>query len=170
MGVSVTLEYLSRYQADGKVSRVALLNGPIRLINTPDWRFGIERDECMGYIDGLARDPVNGRRSFAAANLFKPTEAEIDFMFNLSMQTPLDVAIKAVTHQLQLDHVPALKALKVPCLAMQSDHDFYPVELGQYIADTAPRGALCVFDDSGHTVQLQSAAAFNRALTEFIEE
>jgi len=168
MGVSVALEYMARYHGDGRVSRVVLLNGPIKLLNTPDWNHGIERDECMGYIDGLVKEPIDGRRSFAAANLLNPSDAEVDFMFDLSMQTPLDVAIKAVTHQLQLDHRPALSALKVPCLAMQSDHDFYPVELGRYIADTAPKGSLAVFEDAGHCVQLQNAPLFNRALCDFI--
>jgi len=168
MGVSVTLEYMARYHGDGKVSRVVLLNGPIKLINTPDWKFGIDHDECMGYIDGLVKEPIDGRRSFAAANLLNPSEAEVDFMFDLSMQTPLDVAIKAVTHQLHLDHRPVLRSLRVPCLAMQSGHDFYPVELGRYIAETAPKGSLSVFEGSGHAMQLQNAAVFNRALCDFV--
>ena len=169
MGVSVTLAYMQKYQNDGDVGRVVLINGPIKLINSPGWEFGIEEKECMGYIDGLADDPINGRRSFAEANLYKPTEAEIDFLFGISMQTPLDIALKAVYNQMQLDHRPVLESLNVPCLAMQTDHDFYPVALGQYIADTVPQGQLKVFDDSGHSVQIQDTARFNASLLEFIE-
>ena len=139
MGVSVSLAYMENYQDDGDVARVVLMNGPIKLINSPGWDFGIEENECMGYINGLANEPINGRRSFAEANLYKPTEAEIDFLFDLSLQTPLDIGLKAVYNQMKLDQRSVLKSLKVPCLAMQSDHDFYPVALGHYISETVPK-------------------------------
>ncbi len=169
MGVSVTLAYMEKYQDQGDVGRVVLINGPIKLINSPGWDYGIEEKECMGHIDGLAEDPINGRRNFAEANLYKPTEAEIDFLFNISLQTPLDIALKAVYNQMKLDHRPVLEALNVPCLAMQTDNDFYPVALGQYIADTVAQGHLKVFEDSGHSVQIQDTARFNSALVDFIE-
>ena len=169
MGVSVSLAYMENYQDDGDVARVVLMNGPIKLINSPGWDFGIEENECMGYINGLANEPINGRRSFAEANLYKPTEAEIDFLFNLSLQTPLDIGLKAVHNQMELDQRSVLKSLKVPCLAMQSDHDFYPVALGRYISETVPKGYLKIFEDRGHSVQFQDAARFNEALIEFIE-
>ena len=168
MGVSVTLEYMSRYQDDGDVGRIVLVNGPIKLISSSDWAFGIEREECMAYINGLVEDPVDGRRNFAASNLYYPSEAEINFLFNISMQTPLDIAMKAVTNQIDLDHRPVLKALKVPCLAMQSDHDFYPLELGKYIADTVPRGSFQAFENSGHSIQIQDYARFNEVLRKFV--
>ena len=170
MGVSVTMEYMSLYQDDGDVNRIVLINGPIKLIRSEDWSFGIKREECMAYINGFVEEPINGRRSFAEANLFKPSSAEVDFLFNISMQTPLDIAMKAVTNQIDLDHRDVLKSIKVPCLAMQSDNDFYPVELGRYIADTAPKGSLYIFEDAGHSVQLQNYAEFNQALTKFIAD
>lgn len=169
MGVSVTLEYMARYQDEGDVGRIVLINGPVKLLRSPDWEHGIEENECMQYINGLVDDPVNGRRAFAESNLLRPSEAEVDFLFNISMQTPLDIAMKAVNNQLLLDHRPVLKTLKVPCLAMQSDHDFYPVALGRYIAESAARGALHVFEDCGHSVQLQNHAVFNTALCRFVD-
>lgn len=169
MGVSVTLQYMARYQDEGDVSDIVLVNGPIKLISSEDWQFGIEEEECMGYINGLAADPLNGRRSFAAANLYRPTEAEIDFMYQLSLQTPLDVAIKVVRHQMALDHRYVLEQLNVPCLAMESEHDFYPVALAEYIADTVADGRVHVFEDSGHSVQLQDYRRFNQVLVEFVE-
>jgi non-heme chloroperoxidase len=170
MGVSVTLEYMANYQDDEDVGRIVLINGPIKLIQTEDWPYGIERNECMQYINALVEEPVEGRRSFAESNLLNPTQAEIDFLFNISMQTPLDIAMKAVTNQLELDHRAALASVKVPCLAMQSDQDFYPVELGKYITDTAPQGSLHVFEGCGHSVQLQNFGIFNKALTDFISK
>ncbi|MFT7461471.1 MAG: non-heme chloroperoxidase, partial [Planctomycetota bacterium] len=156
MGVSVTLEYMANYQDDGDVGRIVLINGPIKLISSDDWAFGIEKKECMQYINALVEDPINGRRNFSASNLLNPTQAEIDFLFNISMQTPLDIAMKAVTNQMDLDHRQALESVRVPCLAMQSDQDFYPVELGRYIAETAQQGSLHIFEGCGHSVQLQN--------------
>lgn len=170
MGVSVTMEYMSRFQDDGDVGRIVLINGPIKLIKSDDWDFGIEEQECMQYINSLVEAPVNGRRSFAEANLLNPSESEVEFLFNISMQTPLDIAMKAVTDQIYLDHREALKSVKVPCLAMQSDQDFYPVALGQYIADTVQKGSLHVFEGCGHSVQLQNHDRFNQALRKFILE
>lgn len=168
MGVSVTLEYMANYQDDGDVSRIVLINGPIKLISADDWAYGIEREECMQYINSLVEEPVIGRRNFAASNLYYPSEAEIDFLFNISMQTPLDIAMKAVTNQIELDHRPVLKTLRVPCLAMQSDKDFYPVDLGRYIANSAPQGSLHVFENCGHSVQIQNYDIFNKVLSGFI--
>ena len=168
MGVSVTMEYMANYQDDNDVSRIVLINGPIKLIRTHDWAYGIEKEECMQYINSLIEDPINGRRRFAESNLLNPTAAEIDFLFNISMQSPLDIAMKAVTNQLELDHREALKSVRVPCLAMQSDHDFYPVALGRYIADTAPQGSLHIFEGCGHSVQIQNYEIFNKVLSDFI--
>ena len=169
MGVSVSLEYMAHYQQEGAVSGLVLINGPIKLINSEDWEFGIERKECMQYINGLVEDPINGRRSFSEANLLNPSEAEVDFLFNISMQTPMDIAMKAVNNQIELDHRPVLQSLNIPCLAMQSDQDFYPVALGEYIAKTVEQGSLHVFEGCGHSVQIQNAERFNKALCDFIE-
>ena len=168
MGVSVTLEYMANYQDDNDVSRIVLINGPIKLISSEDWPYGIEKEECMQYINSLVEDPVNGRRNFAQSNLLNPTEAEVDFLFNISMQTPLDIAMKAVGNQIELDHRHVLKSLQVPCLAMQSDQDFYPIALGRYIAETAPQGSLHIFEGSGHSVQIQDYESFNDVLNNFI--
>ncbi|MFT5350778.1 MAG: pimeloyl-ACP methyl ester carboxylesterase, partial [Gammaproteobacteria bacterium] len=54
------------------------------------------------------------------------------------------------------------------CLAMQSDQDFYPVELGRYIAETAQQGSLHIFEGCGHSVQLQNYEVFNKVLSSFI--
>lgn len=89
-------------------------------------------------------------------------------MFNLSLQTPLDVAMKAVHQQMKLDHRATLRTLDVPCLALQSDHDFYPVGLGRYIADSVAGGQCRILRDCGHTAQLQNHAVFNQALRDFM--
>lgn len=169
MGVSVTLSYLSQFQNEGDVARVVLVNGPIKLIQSEDWKFGLKEKECLGYINGIADDPINGRRDFAAANLLNPTDAEIDFLFHISLQTPLDIALKAVKYQMKLDHRPVLERLRIPCLAIQTDHDFYPIGLGTYIAERAPMGKLVILNNSGHSCQLQDATRFNKSLVDFIE-
>ena len=169
MGVSVSLSYLERFQDDGDVSRVVLITGPIKLTNAPDWDLGIEEAECMGYIDGVANDPLNGRWRFAEACLLNPSEAEVQSFYQMSLQTPLDVAMKAVRNQLKLDHRNVLKSLRIPCLAVYTGHDFYPPALGEYIAKTAPKGRAVTFEDEGHAMPVQSAEKFNELLIEFIE-
>lgn len=72
IGVSVTLEYMSHYQAEQDVSSIVLINGPVKLIRSDDWGFGIEKQECMDYIEGFVREPIVGRRKFAEANLLNP--------------------------------------------------------------------------------------------------
>ena len=59
-------------------------------------------------------------------------------------------------------------SVNVPCLARQSDQDFYPVELGRYIAETAQQGSLHIFEGCGHSVQLQNYEVFNKVLSSFI--
>ena len=169
MGVSVSLNYLEQFQSDGDVSRVVLVTGPIKLVSSADWDLGIDEKECMNYIDSVANDPLNGRWRFAQACLHNPTEAEVQSVYQISLQTPLDVAMKAVRNQLKLDHRDVLKSLRIPCLAVYAGHDFYPLELGEYIAKTAPKGRFVAFEDGGHSVPLQNAEKFNAVLIQFME-
>ena len=169
MGVSASLAYLERFQGDGEVSRVVLVTGPIKLVSSEDWKFGIGEKECMDYIDSVANDPLNGRWGFAQACLHDPTEAEVQSVYQMALQTPLDVAMKAVRNQLKLDHRDVLKGLQIPCLAVYTGHDFYPLELGEYIAERAPRGRFVGLPDDGHAPPVQNAERFNQILIDFIE-
>ncbi len=169
MGVSVSLSYLEQFQDDGDVSRVVLVTGPIKLTNSADWELGIEEEECMNYINGVADDPLNGRWRFAEACLHNPTPAEVQSGYQTTLQTPLDIAMKAVRNQLKLDHRDVLKSLRIPCLAVYAGHDFYPLALGEYIAKTAPKGRSVLLEDDGHAVPLQNPEVFNDLLIEFME-
>ena len=169
MGVSVSLSYLEQFQDDSEVSRVVLITGPIKLTNSSDWDLGMEEEECMNYIDGVANDPLNGRWRFAEACLLNPSEAEVQSVYQISLQTPLDVAMKAVRNQLKLDHRSVLKTLQIPCLAVYTGHDFYPPALGEYIANTAPKGRVVTFEDEGHSMPVQNAEKFNELLIDFME-
>ncbi len=168
MGVSVSLAYMECFGSLKHVTQLVLVNGPIKLINSSDWNFGIESDECMGYIDSIRNDPLNGRHSFSAGSLLQGTKPEIQFMYELALQTPVDVAIRAVEQQMQLDQRDVLKDIDIPCLAMGADNDFYPPELSDYIANTVQRGQCEILTDSGHCTPFQQAAKFNNVLLDFI--
>ena len=75
----------------------------------------------------------------------------VDSIFQITQQTPLDVVLKVVREQVELDFRDFLPRIEIPVLALYGRHDpYYPVELGEWIAEQCPRGEHVVFEESAH--------------------
>jgi non-heme chloroperoxidase len=166
MGCSVALQHLSR---DGdRVAGLVLVNGPIRLTQAEDFPWTMTEAEVDGYIRGVAERWPTEERDFTRAGLRVPDDDVVDWIFHIALQTPLDVVLAAVRQQVALDFRELLPRLNIPVLALYGRHDpFYPVELGAYIADQAPRGAHRILEHSAHFPFIEEADQFNALVAQF---
>lgn len=167
MGCSVALEYLARGGA--RVARLALVNGPLRLTRTSDFPWTMTEEELHAYLDDLERRWPEGEYEFTRATLRHPAPHVVDWIYSIALQTPLDVVLKTVRAQAKLDHRALLSTLDIPVLAVYSRYDpYYPPELAEYIAETAPRGEAVILEESAHFPFLEDdTRRFNETIAAF---
>jgi pimeloyl-ACP methyl ester carboxylesterase len=63
-----------------------------------------------------------------------------------------------------------LGAMQIPLLVVVGDEDDHSIQPGVFLKRTVPRSGLTVFPKSGHTLNLEEPALFNRAMAEFIAQ
>lgn len=63
-----------------------------------------------------------------------------------------------------------LSRMDTPVLVMTGDEDDHCMQPGAYLKRTVPRSGLAVFPKSGHTLNLEEPALFNRLVAEFIAQ
>jgi pimeloyl-ACP methyl ester carboxylesterase len=168
MGCTVSLRYMERGGAG--VGRLVLVNGPLRLTRADDFPHAMTQEQLDGYLDDLARTWPAGERAFVAASLLPDADPLlVDWLYGIALQAPLDVVLRVVREQAKLDMRSAVAGLAVPVLAAYSSRDpYYPVSLGEYIAETARDGQLAVFEGSAHCAPIEEPEAFVAALERFI--
>jgi non-heme chloroperoxidase len=167
MGCSISLEYLRRDGA--RVARLVLVNGPIRLTRAPEFCWTMTEETLRGYLDDLATGWPGSERVFVADTLGpNGTQADLDFLYWVGIQTPLDVAIRVVEQQAKLDHRSLLPQLELPVLAAYGRFDpYYPVDLADYIAASVPDGRRVIFEESAHAPHIEETERFCAVVADF---
>lgn len=170
MGCTVALHYLDR---DGHgVGRVVLTNGPLRLTRADDFPHAMPAEQFDGYLAELAAAWPAGERAFQATSLLPGSDpAVVDWLYQVALQTPLDVALEIVRAQARLDMRDVVARLRVPVLAAYADRDpYYPFSLAEHIAATAPAGRAVVLRESAHCAPIEEPATYAAVLARFAAE
>jgi non-heme chloroperoxidase len=168
MGCTVALKYLEN--GGGGVSRLALVNGPIRLTPSADHSFTwtMSEDTLERYFAAIEREWPKRERAFTIASLYRPDDELVETILDLTRQTPLDVIMKVVREQAKLDFRSLMPSLRLPVLAIYGRHDpFYPVELGEWIAQQCPCGESLIFEESAHFPFIEERDRFAREIAAF---
>ena len=169
MGCSISLQYLER--GGGRVGRLVLVNGPIVLRSSADFPFGMENEQLDGYLDSLAERWPQAELDFVRGSMRDPDGAFSQFSFQVAMQTPLEMAMRIVRAQGELDHREALANLEQPVLALYGGHDpYYPEALAEWIADRARDGRYEIFENSAHAAHHDEADRFAAVVGAFAQE
>ncbi len=114
MGTTVSLRYLERGGAG--VRGLVIVNGPLRLTRAADFPHAMTEDELAGYMRELRDSWPAGEREFQAQTLLDPVPAVVDWLYAIALQTPLDVALRLVENQAELDmRARAGRARESPC-------------------------------------------------------
>src|SRR5262249_18768149 len=141
MGCSVSLQHLSR--GGRRVGRLVLINGPIKLARTEDDSFpwSMTEDGLEAYFSDMEEHWPSSERQFVEDSLHNPGTDLVNVIFAITQQAPLDGLLKIVRAQAKLDFRALLPQIQIPVLALYGRHDpYYPVELGDWIAEQCPRG------------------------------
>lgn len=166
MGCSISLEYMARH--GGRVGRLVLVNGPIKLENDDDFEFGLPPGQLERYVDELVAGWPGSERDFARGALRDPEDPFADLYYRVALQTPLERSIRIVREQARLDHRPVLRELGVPVLAIYGRHDpYYPTELAAYIAEQVPDGRCLILEESAHVPHFDEPDRFCEAIGRF---
>jgi non-heme chloroperoxidase len=152
MGVSISLRYYERFGAH-RISKLVLVNGPIRLSSAPDFPFTMSRE----YLERLFEERID-----------RPHPEASEWISSIYMKTPMHVAMKCVRNQLELDMREMLKRIEIPTLVCYGRYDpFYPASLGDYIVSRIENSRLEIFEESGHYPFLEESEKFSSVLEEF---
>lgn len=166
MGCSVSLQLLDA--GAPRVGRLVLVNGPLKLTRTPDFPHGLTQAELDSYVDDVERHYPLRERSFLADSLLEAHPEHVDWLVSVALQTPLDVALRLVRAQAELDQRAIVERLAVPVLAAWSRHDpYWPVSLAEWIAEHAPDGRVELFERSAHCTPFEEPDAFCAVLERF---
>jgi len=166
MGCTISLEYLSR--GGGRVGRLVLVNGPLKLTQTPEFPWTMTEGELRGYLDDLAARWPDSEEDFSRGALRDPRSAYADLYYQVALQTPLELAMRIVDEQVNVNHIPVLATLQLPVLAAYGRYDpYYPIALAEFIAETAPRGSYVVFEESAHAPHYEEPDRFVEVIRDF---
>jgi pimeloyl-ACP methyl ester carboxylesterase len=159
MGCSISLEYLAR--GGDRAARLVLINGPIKLTQTPEFPWTMAEAEVNTYLDDLVASWPDAERTFAEGALLDPSSAYADLYYRVALQTPLELAIRIVREQMKLDYIALLPQLPIPVLALYGGRDpYYPTELAGWIASHAQRGEHVIFEGSAHAPHFDESDRF----------
>lgn len=166
MGCSISLEYLAR--GGDRAARLVLINGPLRLVRSDEFPWAMLPDQLEGYMEQLAAGWPDAELAFAREAVRDPDSAFADLYYRVALQMPLEMSIRIVQEQLKLDHVPVLRSLQIPVLALYGRHDpYYPTELARFIAENAPDGRHLIFEQSAHPLHYEEPDRFREVVADF---
>lgn len=166
MGCTVSLQHLEG--GGPRVGRLVLVNGPVRLTRADDFPHGLTPARLEGYLEDMTRYWPLRERAFLADSLLEARREHVDWLLRIALQTPLDVALRLVRAQAELDHREVVARLGVPVLALYGRHDpYYPTALADWIVECAPRAQQVIFERSAHCIPFEEPDAFCAALEDF---
>jgi pimeloyl-ACP methyl ester carboxylesterase len=168
MGCTVGLSALKI--GEPRIARIALLNGPLNLTKSAEFPYALEEEVLKSYIAGMEDNWPFEEYKFYMDSLLPKNRDLAKLLYGIGMQTPLEVGLKLVRAQNMVDHRETIKNLKIPVLAIYSQYDpYWPVALGQWIADNGRSASLVTLKESAHCAPLEEPFRLSQILREFAE-
>jgi non-heme chloroperoxidase len=159
-------------QLGTRLSALALVGTTAGGLADPKNPLAPPESEWTGVRAALEADFRSFVREFAA-RLFKAGAASPFFAWAVSQmqKTPVHVASACLDAVFAADLRPALKNISAPTAVLHGRHDAVLGFAGGEEIKKGIKGAeLVVFEESGHTPQLEQADAFNAALVKFLAQ
>jgi non-heme chloroperoxidase len=173
MGVSVILDYLTRFGTEG-VRSVALVEQSPRYLSAPGWRYPLGGDyspEALATFNQNLRFDRSGTAKRFIRSIFAeaPPEETIDEMYAETTKTPTAVAIASMTDMTYADLRPALEEVTVPALLLYGEQSkLFPGDLGGWLQGQVPDSKLVTFEESGHCPFWEEPEKFNQEVADFV--
>lgn len=168
MGCSISLEYVAH--GYNRAARLVLVNGPIKLTQTPDFPWTMTEATLEALLDELAAGWPESERAHVSGAIADPARhsAYVEFCYGISLQTPLETGMRIVREQMKLDHRSLLPTIQIPVLALYGRHEpYYPAGLPSYIAEMVPDGRYEIFEQSAHAPPYEEPDRFAELIARF---
>lgn len=166
MGCTTALSALA--QNPDPISGVMLMNGPLRLTKAEGFPWALDHEELSQFVEGMEDAWPMDQHEFLRASLLPQNEGCLALMEQVALQTPLYTSLALVREQARIDHRETVANSPVPILAAYSRHDpYWPIEIADWIAETAPKGSKHVFTNSAHCPPLEEPEAFCQVVLTF---
>lgn len=170
MGAGVALTYLLDHNADGRVTRAALL-GPAtpRMVRTDTEPFGMDEATAAGALEGVRRAYPETMAAFADANFHRTDlEATKAWFLRSWLRLPAYAAHRYFATLLTVDLRARLPEVTVPVLVCTGRHDqVCDPGWAEYLASHLPDSKLVWFDDSGHSLMVEEPDKLSAELDSF---
>lgn len=171
MGAGVALKYVTGFDDDGRVSKLAMV-GPAtpRLLATDSEPFGMDADTAQATLEGMRIALPETMAAFAGANFHRDDmQATTDWFLSLWLKMPAYVGYKCFNTLLTEDLRDNLEQVNVPTLICHGRHDVVaPPGWSEYMVPRIPECRLAWFENSGHALIVEEADEFSRELADFV--
>ena len=168
-GVSIALVYASTYL--DQISGLVLVDGGPKFINSDDFQHGIEQATFDELISQFEDDYETSARSFIDFCLPESDDESLkSWLFSLTRQTPLSVAMNSIKNDALEDLRPLLKDISVKTLICCGTEDtICPPEASQALKAELPDAELHMFEGLGHAPFLTDPLTLNSRLRKFFD-
>ncbi len=177
MGGGEVARYLSKYNADGRVTKAAFISAVTPyLLKTDDNQTGLPKDQFDTMREQIEDDRPNflagfGKMFYGVGVFSKPVSDEIlQHDLNLAMQASGYSTIKSMNAWSTTDFRADLANVKVPTLIIHGKEDqTVPIDASsEETAKRIPHAQYIVYDDAPHGLYYTHKHKFNEDIIEFV--
>jgi non-heme chloroperoxidase len=171
MGAGVALDYVSAFNADGRVTKLALVGAATpRFLQTGTKPFGMDETTAAATLEGIRRSFPETMAGFAGANFYRTDmEATRDWFLSLWLTLPAYAAYAYFKTLLDEDLRDRLEQVAIPTILFHGRHDVVADPgWAQYMADRVDAARLIWFENSGHALIVEEPDRFSKELAAFI--
>jgi len=167
LGGSIALRYMKNH--GHRIKRLILVGTGPRFFKSKDYPYGVDPAVRIEQDKRWLSDTPAATVEFCR-RLVKdePSSAMLNWLVQMSLDTPLLVKMRISSHRGQSDHRAMLGEIKIPTAIFHGRYDsFTAIGGARYMARRIPGAKLEVFE-TGHTPMIEAADDFNRRLSHFL--
>jgi pimeloyl-ACP methyl ester carboxylesterase len=173
MGAGVALKYATEFNADARVSRLAMVGAATpRFQQTDAEPFGMDAETAAATLEGIRRSFPEAMAGFAGAN-FHRTDLEATTAWFLSqwLMMPAYAAYWSFRSLLEEDLRENVAKVAMPTLLMQGRHDqVCDVRWIEYMEARIPDAKSVFLENSGHALMVEEPDRFSEEIATFARQ
>ena len=168
--VSAMMGVLAAVREPERFARLVLVGPSPRYIDDEEYRGGFTREDIEGLLESLDSNYLGWSSAMAPVIMGNSDRPELgEELTNSFCRTDPEIARQFARVTFMSDNRADLPKLQVPALVLQcTDDAIAPVEVGEYVSRTVPRGELVLLEASGHCPNLSAPAETVAAIKAFL--
>ena len=168
--VSAMMGVLAAVREPQRFARLVLVGPSPRYIDDEEYRGGFTREDIEGLLESLDSNYLGWSSAMAPVIMGNSDRPELgEELTNSFCRTDPEIARQFARVTFMSDNRADLPKLQVPALVLQcTDDAIAPVEVGEYVSRTVPRGELVLLEASGHCPNLSAPAETVAAIKAFL--